>query len=338
MSTATPITDPATLASLPIGSLVIVKQRWRTNRSALVIDRETRGHSQGVVILVGEAVPVRQAEAGRVVHSLYRRTAQCIRLHTELASDQVWHVSGDDVVLPAAVTARAEAEARALRATRALELANQERMARVARTMATRFSAPKRGPYPASVAWDQLVPAPAPSASAPSRWAAPSAEDAMPTDVANLLARARVLLRDHGLEALGWTVETSTRMVRNAGMCYYQDRVIRLSHAHTTTMRPADAWDTVTHEVAHALAWVRHGRSAVGANSHGEQWRAIHRELGGTGHRTHSNDAPVRAATAAWVGTCDCSGQTEPRIQRHRRTSGAHFRDCRHPVVWVRST
>lgn len=121
-------------------------------------------------------------------------------------------------------------------------------------------------------------------------------------DLSAALAMGRELLDGHGLGS--WSIELDRAKTR-AGSCRSRTRTITLSRHLTELHSAAEVRETVLHEVAHALVGVRHGHDAV--------WRAKAIELGCSGERCLSTDAP--RVEAPWTGTC-------PRghvVTRHRR-------------------
>ena len=92
------------------------------------------------------------------------------------------------------------------------------------------------------------------------------------------LAEARQLtqelFREHGL--YGWKVAFGNAK-RTAGTCNYRTKTITYSK-YLMAQRPyADSWQTVTHEIAHALTPLDRG--------HGPAWKRQHIALGGNGKR-----------------------------------------------------
>src|SRR5687767_14955649 len=76
---------------------------------------------------------------------------------------------------------------------------------------------------------------------------------------------AKQLMRQHGLDALGWTFGFDHAR-RRFGRCDYTDKRITLSRALTFLNSVDEVRDTVLHEIAHALT--------PGAG-HGARWRAM---------------------------------------------------------------
>lgn len=109
------------------------------------------------------------------------------------------------------------------------------------------------------------------------------------------------LLQAHGLK--GWKV-LFERSLHRAGSCRYGRKEIVYSVYFMETSSPEERRNTITHEVAHAIAGSHAG--------HGERWAQVHRELGGTAHE--KGLMPQALATHEyflWVGTCsNCSYRT----------------------------
>lgn len=86
---------------------------------------------------------------------------------------------------------------------------------------------------------------------------------------------AHDLMVKHGLAQDGWTLRLDGAKVR-VGYCQYSEKLISISRNHILTDDPKEVIDTITHEIAHAL---------VGGEvkPHGPEWKAKHKELGGSG-------------------------------------------------------
>lgn len=111
----------------------------------------------------------------------------------------------------------------------------------------------------------------------------------------------RDLLEAHGLK--GWKV-LFERSLHRAGSCRYARKEIVYSVYFMETSSPEERRNTITHEVAHAIAGSHAG--------HGERWAKIHKELGGTA--SVKGLMPQALATHEyflWVGTCvNCGYRT----------------------------
>lgn len=115
-------------------------------------------------------------------------------------------------------------------------------------------------------------------------------------------ALGQELLHRHGLP--DWQL-VFDRAKRRAGICRADRKEIGLSAYLTRLHSEAEVRETILHEIAHAIVGPAHGHDAV--------WRAKALEIGSSGTRCVSDDAP--SVPAPWVGTCR-AGHT---IERHRR-------------------
>jgi predicted SprT family Zn-dependent metalloprotease len=64
---------------------------------------------------------------------------------------------------------------------------------------------------------------------------------------------------------------------RSLGRCHYYDRKITLSKWYVELNEERDVEDTILHEIAHALAWIRYGSKGQG---HGRLWKSVCIEIG----------------------------------------------------------
>jgi predicted SprT family Zn-dependent metalloprotease len=83
---------------------------------------------------------------------------------------------------------------------------------------------------------------------------------------------ALYLMNHYGLS--DWTFQF-TRKKRVFGTCYFKLKEIHLSSVLTECNSVAQVHDTILHEIAHALAYLKHGE--VG---HGKRWRDICVQIG----------------------------------------------------------
>lgn len=121
-------------------------------------------------------------------------------------------------------------------------------------------------------------------------------------DIDDARGLAEGLLRLHGL--LEWRVVFDRAKTR-AGVCRFSRREIGLSGPLTALHSPAEARDTVLHEIAHALVGPQHKHDAV--------WRAEAARLGCSARACLPPESP--RVPAPWLGTCP-AGHT---VSRHRR-------------------
>lgn len=121
-------------------------------------------------------------------------------------------------------------------------------------------------------------------------------------EITAALALGRRLLREHGLD--DWRVVADHAKTR-AGACRFRTKTISLSRPLTALHDEELVRDTILHEIAHALVGPTHGHDRV--------WRATARQIGCTGERLVSADAP--RVEGDWRGQCPAGHE----ITRHRR-------------------
>ncbi len=144
-------------------------------------------------------------------------------------------------------------------------------------------------------------------------------------EVTKALAMGRALLREHGLD--GWQI-VADRAKTRAGVCRYGRRQIGISAPLTTLHDEAEVRDTLLHEIAHALVGPQHG--------HDEVWRAKAVEIGSTGERCVSPDAP--RVVGDWVGRCPAGHERNRHRAPTRLASCGRCSprfDARHLLTWT---
>ena len=92
-----------------------------------------------------------------------------------------------------------------------------------------------------------------------------------------------------------------------AGLCSFDRHRITVSRYLAGRYEDDEIHQILLHEIAHALAGPRVG--------HGPRWRAIAKELGYDGKRTH--DGAIAHEFAPWVGTCP-AGHVHYRYKQPR--------------------
>lgn len=136
---------------------------------------------------------------------------------------------------------------------------------------------------------------------------------------------AEALLRLHLDASWSFGFDHATR---RAGLCNYTDKRITVSKHLAERVDDDEIHQTLLHEVAHALAGPGTG--------HGPEWRAIARDLGYIGGRTHTG--PIAEERARWSGRCP-AGHEHVRFRRPATpvscgTCSRRF-DRRHLIDWV---
>lgn len=120
-------------------------------------------------------------------------------------------------------------------------------------------------------------------------------------DLSEAVQLGEALLDQHGLG--DWTL-TFDAAKRRAGVTRHQRKVIGLSFDLTRLHSEEEVRETILHEIAHALVGAEHG--------HDEVWRRTARQIGSTGERCVSAEAP--RLRGAWVGVCPQGHE----VDRHR--------------------
>ena len=139
------------------------------------------------------------------------------------------------------------------------------------------------------------------------------------------LALARRLMAEHELH--GWTV-VADRAKTRAGVCRFGKRQIGLSRPLTELHSEDEVRDTILHEIAHALVGREHGHDRV--------WRAKAKQIGSSGERCLSGDAPL--VPGSWQGTCPAGHHsTRHKAPTRVMTCGRCSRrfDVRHLIRWT---
>ena len=110
------------------------------------------------------------------------------------------------------------------------------------------------------------------------------------------------------------------------GTCSYRDKRISLSKWYVELNEEDEVEDTILHEIAHALSYIRHGLKGIG---HGRIWKSICREIGATPERVHKGNLNHPDNHYKYVDACGC-GIT---YRRHRKSRGDyHCPKCEEPL------
>ena len=118
---------------------------------------------------------------------------------------------------------------------------------------------------------------------------------------------ARELIAEHAPE--GWSFAWS-RATETYGHCDYKAKTIRISKPNAAHQQLSQTFDTVLHEIAHAIVGPGHG--------HGCEWMIIARRLGASpvASQAETADVPLRSVAAPWVGTCPAGHVSPQRFYR----------------------
>ena len=112
-------------------------------------------------------------------------------------------------------------------------------------------------------------------------------------DLDEVRFHANTMLELHGLTERGWTFRFDKAPSR-FGLCSYRIKEISLSEQLTKINHQPEVFNTILHEIAHALHFERHGETG-----HGWRWVEIAQSIGCDGLRCYSasrvNTLPRRA-------------------------------------------
>lgn len=143
----------------------------------------------------------------------------------------------------------------------------------------------------------------------------------------SLMARHGLLERRPGLFGVllpprrAWSFAFDRSRLR-FGMCSPRSRRIQLSRHLTALNAPVQVEDTIRHEIAHALAFIKYGRNV----GHGPRWKAIAREIGADPRRCYDTTA-VKLPAAPYLVRCP-AGHVSPRMKRFRRRRPVSCAKC----------
>lgn len=136
-------------------------------------------------------------------------------------------------------------------------------------------------------------------------------------------------LNRYGLLKKGWKFGFDTAKVR-FGCCDFTNKTITLSYSIClcNVDDNMDAIkDTIIHEIAHALAYIRYG-----STRHCKKWKKLFIDIGGNGKATYDPET-INEPSFNYVYECPiCHG----RIYRYNKIHGVACWDCcnKHNVAW----
>jgi len=131
---------------------------------------------------------------------------------------------------------------------------------------------------------------------------------------------------DYGLLDKCWHFDFQNKK-RALGTCSYVKKSILLSSWYVKLNEESDVEDTILHEIAHALSFIRYGKKGMG---HGRLWKKVCREIGARPERLHKGILEYPENHYKYVDTCGC----DITYKRHRISKFAKYRcpKCREPL------
>jgi predicted SprT family Zn-dependent metalloprotease len=126
----------------------------------------------------------------------------------------------------------------------------------------------------------------------------------------------------HGLTRQSWTVKYDHARAR-AGQCRHRAKILSFSRNLIVRGSPADMRNTLLHEIAHALAGLKHG--------HNRTWRDIALQIGCDGKRCHD----IELAPAKWIYRCSAGCWQAKRFKRSHLNATCKM--CGAACVFVRA-
>ena len=125
-------------------------------------------------------------------------------------------------------------------------------------------------------------------------------------------------MEEHGLFDKLWHFDFEA-CKRTLGRCHYHVKKITLSKWYVELNKEDDVEDTILHEIAHALSFLRYGTKGKG---HGRLWKRVCREIGARPERLHKGILEYPNNHYKYVDTCSC-GIT---YKRHRKSDFRIYR------------
>ena len=129
-------------------------------------------------------------------------------------------------------------------------------------------------------------------------------------------ALTHYLMHEHKLPS-DWKFRWQNKKI-SLGTCSYQKKEIRLSKWYAELNDEAEVRDTILHEIAHALSYIRHGRKGIG---HGRLWKSICREIGAIPRACSKGKLNKPQNHYKYVDTCCGVTYRMHRLRRNARYS-----------------
>ena len=130
---------------------------------------------------------------------------------------------------------------------------------------------------------------------------------------------ARSEMDKNGL--VDWKLDLDHAKVR-AGACFFREKKISFSRNFVKNSNESEIYDTILHEIAHALVGPKHGHNIV--------WKKMAKKLGCSARRCHT----LEFSDYKWVRYCEnfCWEQ-----KTHRRKLNLICRKCGAPVYYKKN-
>lgn len=106
---------------------------------------------------------------------------------------------------------------------------------------------------------------------------------------------------------------------RSLGRCHYDGKKITLSKWYVELNEEKDVEDTILHEIAHALSFLKYGKKGTG---HGVFWKQMCRKIGAKPNRIHQGVIEYPNNHYKYVDTCAC----KTTFKRHRLSDFRTYR------------
>ena len=126
----------------------------------------------------------------------------------------------------------------------------------------------------------------------------------------NFLNLARSEMDKNGL--LEWKLDLDHAKVR-AGACFFREKKISFSRNFIKNSSHSEVYDTILHEIAHALVGPKHGHDVV--------WKNMAKKLGCSAKRCHT----LEFSDYKWIRYCKNSCWEQ---KTHRRKSNLICKKC----------
>lgn len=148
-------------------------------------------------------------------------------------------------------------------------------------------------------------------------------------DLTGFRESALMAMRQHELD--DWSFQWDRAKAR-AGQCRFKQRVISMSRPLAERWAPAEVWETLLHEIAHALAGPKAG--------HGPEWKRVAVSIGARPERCAPVGEDTPAIEGRYRGACPAGHviyrhRLTPRAQRSSCFQCSPYYDARNAITWT---